>query len=111
VSIQKWVCDLSFTLNEPKDIKLSLTFISPFKKWESVGLLVQLPRVLSFIYLFLNNSCHKPSSSSNLKSHLLNRHLFYKSKLCMPKPPCVFGWHIISHLVNLYFRLWWSLCQ
>jgi hypothetical protein len=31
-SIQKRVCDLSFTLNEPKPMKVSLTFIKPFQK-------------------------------------------------------------------------------
>jgi hypothetical protein len=111
LSIQKRVWDPSFTLNEPKLMKVSLTFISPFQKWEYVGLLLQLPIVLSFIYLFFNYSCHMPSSFKSLKSHLLNKHLFWISKLCMPRPSWIFGWHIISHLANLYFLLCWSLCQ
>jgi hypothetical protein len=72
---------------------------------------VQLPRVLSFIYLFLNSSCHMPSSFNSLKSHLLNKHLFYMSKLCIPKPPWTFGWHKSFHLTSLYLRLCWSFCQ
>ena len=38
VSVQKQVCEPSFTLKEPKLMKVSLTFISPFQKCESVGL-------------------------------------------------------------------------
>jgi hypothetical protein len=29
----------------------------------------------------------------------------------MPSPSWSFGWHIISHLTNLYFFLWLSLYQ
>ena len=55
VSNQNRVCDPSFTLNEPNPIKMSLTFIRLFQKCECVGFLTQLPRVLSFIYLFLKS--------------------------------------------------------
>jgi hypothetical protein len=37
--------------------------------------------------------------------------LFCNSKLWIPRPPCIFGWHKISHLANLYLRLCCSLCQ
>jgi hypothetical protein len=92
-------------------MKVSLTFIKLFQKCESVGFLTQLPRVLSFMYLFLKRSCHMPSSFNKLNSHLLNKHLFCMSKFCIPKPPCIFGWHKIFHLANLYLRLCWLFCQ
>jgi hypothetical protein len=92
-------------------MKVSLTFIKLFQKWESVGFLTQLPRVLSFMYLFLKRSCDMPSSFNNLNSHLLNKHLFCMSTFCIPKPPYIFGWHKISHLANLYLRFCWSFCQ
>ena len=85
VSVQKQVCEPSFTLKEPKLMKVS------FQKCEFVGLLVQLSNVLSFMYFFLNSSYHKLSSFNSLKSHLLNKHLFCISKLCMPNPPWIFG--------------------
>jgi hypothetical protein len=69
------------------------------------GFLVRLARVLSFMYLLLNSSCHSSSSFNNLKIHLLNKHLFCNSKFCIPKPLWIFGWHKISHLASLYLRL------
>ena len=109
VSIQKRVCEPSLTLNDPNPMKVSLTFIRPFQKWESVGFLEQLPMVLCFRYLFRKRYCHNPSSFINLKSHLLNKHLFCTSKFCMPRPSCILGWHKIFHLANLYFRLCYKL--
>jgi hypothetical protein len=111
VSYQNLVWDPSFNLKEPSSIKESLMFIKLFQKWESVGFLTQLPKVLSLIYLFISNSYHMPSSFNNLYSHLLNKHLFWISKFWIPRPPWSLGWHITFHLANLYFCLCWSFCQ
>jgi hypothetical protein len=52
-----------------------------------------------------------PSSLHSLKSYLLRRHLFCKSRLSTPIPPYSFGWHKMGQLINLYFFLWSSFCQ
>jgi hypothetical protein len=67
--------------------------------------------VLFLRYLFISIYCQTPSPLINLKSHLLRRHLLWSSKFRTPNPPCSFKVQITSHLVNLYFFLWSSLCQ
>jgi len=51
------------------------------------------------------------SSLMSLNTHLLSKHLFYKSKFKIPNPPWSLGVHNTSHFVNLYFFLCPSLCQ
>ena len=90
---------------------MSLTFIRPFQKWESIGFFSQPLNVLFVRYLLCSNSCHIPSSLHNLTTHLLSKHLFCISKYWTPRPPCVFGWQINFHFTTLYFFLCWSFCQ
>lgn len=54
---------------------------------------------------------HIPSSSQNLKSYLLKRHLFCSSIFCTPRSFYSFVWHKMDHLTNLYFFLCCSFCQ
>jgi hypothetical protein len=60
---------------------------------------------------FLSKFCHRSSSLINLNNHLLSIHLFCTSILWIPSPSWSFGWHIISHLANMYSFLCWSLSQ
>jgi hypothetical protein len=91
--------------------KSSFTLIRPFQNGESMGFMVTSAKHLECRYLFHNSSCHTPSSFKSLKSHLLRRHLFFKSNTSIPSPPWSLGWQIMFHLASLYFLLCQSLCQ
>ena len=87
-------------------MNVSLTFIRPLQKCESVALRCAWDKVRLARYLRLNNDCHIPSSLRSLYNHLLKRHLLWTSKFKMPSPPTSLGWQITSHLASLYFFLW-----
>ena len=74
------------TLKDPTFKNWSFTFMSPFQNCESVAFFVTSPKVLFLRYLFLNSDCQIPSSLYSLNNHLLSRHLFCKSKFCIPSP-------------------------
>jgi hypothetical protein len=99
------------SLNFPRLKKMSSTPNKPFQKWENPFFFSNWLRVLFFRYLFLINSCQVLYSLQSLKSHLLKRHLFCKSRFWISKPPCSFGWHKIFHFAGLYFFLCSSFCQ
>jgi hypothetical protein len=89
----------------------SFTRIRPFQKDESVGFACTADKVLCLKYLLRSSSCHTPSSLSNLKSHLLSKHLFLSSRTSTPKPPWSLGRQTIFHFVRRYFFLFSSDCQ
>ena len=97
--------------NFPKPKNWSFIAIKPIQNWESPAFFCTWLNVLFLRYLFRNKSCHNPSSLTNLNNHLLNKHLFWISRFCIPRPPRSFGWQRIFHFTNLYFFLCWSFCQ
>jgi hypothetical protein len=105
------IWDLLFNWNDPKRRKFLLTFINSDQKWESPGFLSTFPIVWFERYFFRRIVCHKSSSFISLKSHLLNKHSFCIFKFYIPKLPWSLGWHIMLHLVSLYFFFWMSCCQ
>ena len=76
MSSQNRICEPSLSEKRPKLRNLSFTPIRLVQKYESPGFLLTCLRVLSFRYLFRNNSCQIPSSLHSLNNHLLSRHLF-----------------------------------
>ena len=99
------------SLNFPRLKKMSLTPSKPFQNYENPFFFSIWLRVLFFRYLFFINSYQVPFSLQSLKSHLIKRHLFCKSRFWIPKPPCSLDWHKIFHFASLYFLLCSSFCQ
>lgn len=110
VSSQTLVLDPFPTLKWPLAKNSSFTLIIPFQNGESLGFAWTSGKVFWIKYLLCKNSCQTPSLS-NLKSHLLNKHLFLSSNTSIPRPPWSFGLQTIFYFVSLYFRLASSLCQ
>jgi hypothetical protein len=110
-SSQNLILDPSPRMKEPLAKKFSLAFMRPFQKGESIGLLVTWDKVLECKYLLWMICCQTTFSLISLKSHLLNKHLFFNSRTSIPKPPWSFGLQIKFHFVRRYFFLWPSHCQ
>jgi hypothetical protein len=51
------------------------------------------------------------SSYAHSGNYLLYQCLFCKSRFCVSKPPCYFGWQIIDHTASLHFFLCWPYCR
>ena len=56
-------------------------------------------------YLLRRSCSQMPSLLVSLHSHLLKRHLFWISKLIIPRPPWSVGLQRILHFESLYFLL------
>ena len=86
MSSQNRIYEPSLSKKCPKLRNLSFTPIRLVKKYESPGFLLNCPRVLSFRYLFSNNSCQIPSSLHSLNTHLLSRQLILHKHVEESKP-------------------------
>jgi hypothetical protein len=64
----------------------------------------------SFIarYLVCNICCHMTSYESNLKSHLLIKHLFFSSSTSMPRPPLLQSHCYLEYKSLETLREWWK---
>jgi hypothetical protein len=110
-SSQNHTWDPSPRSNLPNDRNSSLTFMRPAQNWESPGKYCTCVKLLSLKYLFLSNCCQTRSSLSNLKSHLLRRHLLCTPRFRTPNPLWSFDVQTTSHVVDLYFFLCSSFYQ
>ena len=96
ISFQNLIWDSSLIMKDPNFRKSFLNFITLAQKWESplfhwawtIGLLSR--------HLFLMICCQVPSVVNSRYSHLLSSAILFNSRLCIPSPPCSFGWHRIS---------------
>ena len=70
-----------------------------------IGFSCRLSEFFDRRYLFVKRDCHMPSVFSRFINHFANRHLFWSCKSIIPRPPCSFGRHKISHLASLYLCL------
>ena len=111
MSSQNLTWEPFFMVKVPNLRKSFFTFIKLAQKWESP--FFQWTCTKGFVprYLLHRICCHVPYVVNRRYSHLVSKAIFFNSKFCIPKPPCSFGWHRISHLASRYFLLWLSLCQ
>lgn len=102
---QNLICVPSPIWNVPSRRKTFLTFIRLVQKCESPGTWSTWDKVLFLRYFICRIVCHTPSVLASLKSHLLNKHLFWVCKCKKPIPPWSFGMHKTPQFVRRYFFL------